>query len=130
MKRHAPYLATIWLICASPWVSASSAIPAQPEGFIEESRSIENVTRVYYPSQTMANKLSISFHQQLLMTNAEQGYLVVQLSEEDKTKLTALGFKLQPATQWITQRRQKIAAVGSQRSTGSALAICVLFVLS
>ncbi len=78
------------------------------ELFELERVSIQNAHRVYYPSRALADKATISFHNNLLESHHDKGYLIMQLAEEDKTKLSAFGFTFAPATQWIAQREKDI----------------------
>ncbi|MCJ8274564.1 MAG: PKD domain-containing protein [Psychrosphaera sp.] len=102
-----------YTVAVSPSLALSSAEANQKvaqtmELFELERVSIQNAHRVYYPSRALADKATISFHNQLLESHHDKGYLIMQLAEEDKTKLSSFGFTFAPATQWIAQREKAI----------------------
>jgi PKD repeat protein len=107
-------LAKVTKIAAALTLLSSSLSAAYAETafiaqlFEQERTQLHRATRVYFPSTALADKASISFHSQLLASHRDKGYLVMELSAEDKLKLKSFGFTFAPATQWIAQRDQQI----------------------
>lgn len=82
-----------------------------------ERQQLSQATRVYFPSKILANKASITFHNQLLESHKDKGYLIMALSDSDKDKLKSFGFTFKPATQWIARRNKAINRLQKQAAT-------------
>lgn len=88
---------------------AASAGSDNIEQLLEQERqSIESAVRVYYPTEKLADKAAITFHNQLLETNKDKGFMVMSLSDDDKAKLKTFGFTIKPANEWIAKRNVRI----------------------
>ncbi len=72
----------------------------------EQEKTATNIFNAYFPNLDMAHKAAITFHAQLLESNYEAGYLVLELSPQDMSQLRQFGFKLQPATEFMAQRKK------------------------
>ena len=94
---------------ASMTVGATGAKMAPlTELFELERAKLANAVRVYYPSEAMADKASISYHGQLLESHRDQGYMILELSGEDKRNLEGFGFKIAPAPAYVKRRNKQI----------------------
>ncbi|WP_196137905.1 M14 family zinc carboxypeptidase [Aliikangiella sp. G2MR2-5] len=81
---------------------------------LEQEKQVTEVYRVYYGSESMATRLAISFHNQLMESHHDRGYLIIELSEEDRKKLKSLNLSLKPAKDYIQQRNQRLSQRQSQ----------------
>ena len=94
--------------------SANESQSISASDFQAEANNIANATYVFPPTELMAKKALISFHSQLLETNQDTGAMVMQLSADDKARLTQLGFRLAPASDWIANRRAQLNQLAKQ----------------
>ncbi|WP_281281975.1 M14 family zinc carboxypeptidase [Aliikangiella coralliicola] len=81
---------------------------------LEQEKSTTNIYRAYFPNEDIARKASITFHSQLLESNIESGFLILQLSAEDIERLNAFGFKMKPAPEFIKRRNQRLENIQQQ----------------
>jgi hypothetical protein len=88
---------------------------------LQEEMKVTNVYRVYYRSEEMANKLAISFHSQLMETHKDEGYVIIELSDEDIEKLKPFKFKIKPATEFIKRRNQHLKRMQEQLKQNSVM---------
>ncbi len=95
----------------------SSAIYANPQSSaetllnIQQEIAVTNIYRAYFPSEDIADKAAISFHSQLLESHVADGYLIMELTEEEKSKLKKFDFHFTPATEFIKQRNSRLEAI-------------------
>lgn len=80
------------------------AAPAENIDLIEQEKSQTNIFRAYFPSEDIARKAAISFHGQMLETHYDQGYMIMQLTEEEQERLARFGFRFEVADGFIAQR--------------------------
>ncbi len=83
----------------------------------DDDKAATNVYKAYFPSAALGRKAAISFHNELLESRYDEGYLVLELAPEDIAKLQRFGFKLKPAVEFMAQRRstlQKIDQLAAQ----------------
>lgn len=73
-----------------------------------ERVALEKAVEVYYPSKQLADKAAITFHNQLLETNREAGFMVMELNDEDKSKLKSFGFSFKSADDYVAKRSKQI----------------------
>ena len=105
-------IATLALASAMPITTALAAdSPEQIRQMQEQEKAATNFYKAYFPNLDMAHKAAISFHDLLLEANYESGYLVLELGAQDMVKLRKFGFKLQPATEFIQQRKKFLEAM-------------------
>ncbi len=109
----------IGLIASIQMPLAWAEKPTTANLFEQERLELHRATRVYFPSKAMANKASITFHNQLLASFKDDGYLIIALSDEDKIKLKSLGFTLAPATLWIANRNKTIDRQAAEQKKSS-----------
>ncbi len=88
---------------------------------IEQEKLVTNIYRAYFPNQDIARKASITFHSQILESSLNDGYLILELSEEDKSKLKTFGFRFKPADNYIAARNQRLATIQQSLATQSTL---------
>ncbi|MGX5172498.1 M14 family zinc carboxypeptidase [Aliikangiella sp. IMCC44653] len=75
---------------------------------LEAEKKTLNIYRVYFPNEDLARKASISFHNQLLESHYDKGYLIMELNENEIEKLKAFQFKIKPAKQYIKARNERL----------------------
>ncbi|VUD62748.1 Carboxypeptidase T [Thalassocella blandensis] len=86
------------------------------------------IYRAYFPSEKIAVGAAISFHANLLEARYDEGFLVMQLTDDDKTKLTEHGFKFDEALAWKAQylqrygEMQNILSLREQQASSDGLA--------
>ncbi|PAU59115.1 M14 family zinc carboxypeptidase [Pseudomonas indica] len=91
---------------------ASANLQAQPDKarehalLLEQEKAVTNIYKVHFPNQKIARKAAISFHEQLLESHYEDGYLVMQLEPEEMKKLEVFGFTFSPATEFMQKRNE------------------------
>lgn len=72
-----------------------------------EMESGEDIYRAYFSSEKKAIGAAISFHANVLEAHYDEGYLIMQLNEEEKEKLAKHGFKFSDAVTWKNQYIQR-----------------------
>lgn len=95
LHRWAAVLVTLMVLLSVPSGSTvqAGADPSAPPTQIA-------VVRVHYAGPTQRTQLLISFKAQLLETNDEAGYHVMQLTPQEIHRLTRAGFRVQPDPEW------------------------------
>ncbi|WP_137938559.1 M14 family metallopeptidase [Chitinivorax sp. B] len=73
---------------------------------LEQEKANNNIYKAYFPSQEIARKAAISFHEQMLESHYDKGYLILELDQQELDKLSQFGFRFEPATEFIAQRNQ------------------------
>ncbi|MGR6872871.1 M14 family zinc carboxypeptidase [Pseudomonas sp. HK3] len=113
MKRTSVLSALIFCATAGgiPTVYANQDHLDQTLEGITQEMSITNIYRAYFPNEDIARKAAISFHANLLESNISGGYLILELTDEDKLRLEPFGFKFEPATAFIKQRDQRLLRI-------------------
>ncbi len=123
MKKYLKIKSIVSLSLAG-FIFASQAAPhnvsiAMDE--IEQEKMITNIYRAYFPNHDIARKASITFHSQLLESAMDDGYLIMELSEQDKHNLKQFGFRFKTADSYIENRNQRLAMIQQSLSTQSIL---------
>lgn len=80
---------------------------------VEEEKQQTNIYKAYFPDQKTAYKAAISYHNQLLETQYEKGYLIFELQPEELTDLSRFGFKFEEAKDFIIRRNARLDKVQS-----------------
>jgi hypothetical protein len=97
MRPKSAFLALIIAVAVLSSSSASSSgqtvVPSAPAGQT-------TIARVYYPDLATGNKVLISFEPQLLETNYEAGYHVMEVTQEDVDRLAAAGLRVEKDEAW------------------------------
>jgi carboxypeptidase T len=80
-------------VLSSSFVSASgqTGVPAGQTAIV----------RVYYPDLATGNQVLLAFEPQLLETNYEEGYHVMQVTQQELDRLVALGLRVVPDPTWV-----------------------------
>ncbi|TQV72765.1 hypothetical protein FLL45_14935 [Aliikangiella marina] len=88
---------------------------------IQIEQETTNIYRAYYPDKNTARKAAITFHSQIHEANHEQGYLILELSDEEIEQLKNFGFKIKPAPDFIHQRNIRLQSIREriERDAGS-----------
>ena len=97
-------------LAATLTCAAVAAVAAEPSTYelLEQEKQVYNVYKAWFPSLELARKAAISFHGQLLETDYEGGFLVLQLEADDMRKLRSFGFRLEQATEFIARRNRAL----------------------
>lgn len=77
----------------------------------QEMAAADTVYKVHFPNLKLARKAAISFHANLLASNYDEGYLVMELNEREQAKLSRFGFTFEPATEWVEKRNQVLTTM-------------------
>ena len=76
-------------LCVLQAAQANNEIQAQDDFLLLEQEKANNqVYKAFFPSLEIARKAAISFHGQLLESHYEQGYLIMELTEEEQQSRT------------------------------------------
>ncbi|WP_281556115.1 M14 family zinc carboxypeptidase [Thalassomonas sp. RHCl1] len=81
---------------------------------ITQEMAVTNIYRAYFPNEEIARKTAISFHSNLLESHLSEGYLILELSEEEMAKLKPFGYKFEQAQAFIKQRDQRLLRLEQQ----------------
>ncbi|WDE12827.1 M14 family zinc carboxypeptidase [Thalassomonas haliotis] len=81
---------------------------------ITQEMAVTNIYRAYFPNEDIARKTAISFHSNLLESHLSEGYLILELSEEEMAKLKPFGYKFEQAQAFIKQRDQRLLRLQQQ----------------
>ena len=95
MRRSFTRLATVIVLIAILALTGASAYGSKPPAGGDTT-----IVRVYYPDRATGNKIIISFEAQLLETNYEQGYHVLEVTQQDIDRLVAAGLTVQVDETW------------------------------
>ncbi|NQD96287.1 carboxypeptidase, partial [Pseudomonas sp. CrR25] len=90
---------------------AYAASSAQQDDFLllEQEKAVNQIYKAYFPNKDIARKAAISFHGQMLESHYDDGYLVMELDEDEMQKLQVFGFTFAPATEFIEKRNQVLS---------------------
>ncbi|RDH43810.1 M14 family zinc carboxypeptidase [Zooshikella ganghwensis] len=109
---------SIWCVLPISWLFVEGVIAkesalwnADHEGIIDQP---ETIYKVFFPNELLARQAAISFHGQLLETDYKSGYMIMELTNEDKYKLKVYGFTFESAEQWVAERDRKLQAIQQQ----------------
>ena len=117
--------ASITALCMLNTVQAQ-AHPQEDFMLLEQEKAANQVYKAFFPNEDLARKAAISFHGQLLESHYEQGYLIMELTEEEQEKLAVFGFTFEPANEFIAKRNEVLTLIQNrlqQRSLQSATAM-------
>jgi carboxypeptidase T len=93
---------------ATPFAEAA----ADPRGEfieqIEQEQRQNDVFKVYFPSVQMARRAAVTFHGQLLESHLDAGYMIIELDAADRTRIEAMGFVAERATDWMRERNERL----------------------
>ncbi|NVK88588.1 MAG: pre-peptidase C-terminal domain-containing protein [Gammaproteobacteria bacterium] len=81
---------------------------------LEQEQALDNYYRVYYHDDAMRVKLVVSFHGQLMMTEQQQGYVVLQLDNKQLQRLQRDKFKVVKDSQFAQQIQQRLKSANQQ----------------
>lgn len=99
-------------VCAlSAQLAQAKDHPERIRQMQEEEMAATNIYNAYYPNLDIAHKAAISFHDQLLEANYDQGYLVLELQAHEKQQLHQFGFTFKPATEFMNLRKSFLKGV-------------------
>jgi carboxypeptidase T len=76
-----------------------------------EERQRTNFYKAWFPDRTTARKAAISLHDALLETEIERGWQIFQLESEQVALLQGLGYRLEPARDFIARRNAYLKAI-------------------
>lgn len=100
-KQLAIMMAAVGL-CGPVWAGSHHAQEMKAQ--VAQEKQKINLYEARFPSLDLAHKAAISFHHALLEANYEAGYMVFELSDEEKEGLEKFGFKLKVAQDFINKR--------------------------
>lgn len=88
---------------------------------LEQEKAGNAVYKAYFPDLKTARKAAISFHGQLLESHYADGYLIMELTDEEMEKLKVFNFTFAPATEFIDKRNAVLSKLQNkmQASDGS-----------
>lgn len=113
-------LNTIVYVCAS--ALCSNVMATDTLSLLEAERtSLSEAMKITFPSQELARRAAISFHNELLEINWEQNYIIMILDDRERERLKSFNVSITPATDWFYQREAAIqrlqkATVASDRA--------------
>lgn len=92
---------TRWIVLL---VGATIAVLATSSGAVSgqtpEPTPRTTIVRVYYPDLATRNKIIISFEAQLMETNYEEGYHILEVTAGDIERLLAAGLRVEKDDTW------------------------------
>jgi carboxypeptidase T len=103
---------TVALLCSS-FESAAGPTPEPPPPVVEPTAET-TIVRVYYPDLATGNKVLVAFEAQLLETNYEQNYHVMQVTAEDIARLQAVGLRVVPDPTYVAPAIHPLADASIQ----------------
>jgi hypothetical protein len=77
----------------------------------QQEKQRTNIYKAFYPDAAMLRKAAITFHANLLESNYEQGFLVLELETADIAALRSFGFRIENAPEFIQRRDDFLAAI-------------------
>lgn len=123
--RYAAGLAAVALLAGAGLAQAQTRSAAEGRtslhDLLEMEKQVVDVWKAYFPSREIATRAAISFHAQLLESQVEQGYLVMQLDAREMEQLRRFGFRFERATAFIERRNRALSEfqiAAAQRAAG------------
>ncbi|MBU2711195.1 M14 family zinc carboxypeptidase [Zooshikella harenae] len=109
---------SIWCVLPFSWLLVEGSQAKDPS-FLNHNNDVvidhqETIYKVFFPNKSLARQAAISFHGQLLETDYKSGYMIMELTDEDKDKLKVYGFTFKTAEQWVKARDRKLKAIRQQ----------------
>ncbi len=86
----------------------------QAQQGIEQEMSNTQVYRAYFPNKDIARKTVISLHANLLESHLDKGYLILELTTQEKSRLKPFGYRFEKADAFIEQRNSRLAKIQKQ----------------
>jgi carboxypeptidase T len=80
---------------------------------MSQEQQQDNVYKVAFPNEKLARRAAISFHDALLEVHYADGYMIMQLDADARTRLEAFGFTMQRADDWIARRNERLEKLKS-----------------
>ncbi len=89
---------------------AAGAADARSEfiDLIEQEQRQNDVFKVFFPSVQLARRAAITFHEQLLESHLDAGYMIIELTAADRTRIEAMGFVAERANDWMRERNERL----------------------
>ncbi|GLS25738.1 M14 family metallopeptidase [Marinibactrum halimedae] len=121
-KKILPYsVALAMSITASSLVAEPTELTkkAQLLANIEAELEVTNIYNAYFPDVHTARQAAKSFHNNIMETHYNKGYLVLELTEEEKEKLKPFGFTFTTASEFIKKRDAILTEIRTLARTAS-----------
>lgn len=118
LNKLATLMAAAGLLCALP-VQANN--DAELKAQVAQEKQKLNIYKAKFPSLELAHKAAISFHANLLEAKYDTGYMVFELSPEEKKQLESFGFKMTVATDFINKRNAMLERLHAAGQTATLL---------
>jgi carboxypeptidase T len=94
---------------AAPSAAAAAADPrSEFIEQIEQEQRQNDVFKVFFPDVQMARRAAITFHEQLLESHLDAGYMIIELDADDRARIEAMGFVSERATDWMRARNERL----------------------
>lgn len=112
--------AAVALLCTT--VLTAQAAPDQRVILdqLEKEKLQTNIYRAYFPDRVTARKAAITFHEQLLESHYDAGYLVLELDNADMDRLRQFGFRFERDAAFIQKRDKFLTDMQVMHSSGAA----------
>jgi carboxypeptidase T len=68
----------------------------------------DKVYKVTFPNEQLARRAAISFHDALLEVHYADGFMIMQLDADARSRLEAFGFVIERADAWLAQRNERL----------------------
>lgn len=94
-----------------PAASAATNSATEMRLLRQQEKQRTNIYKAFYPDAAMLRKAAITFHDNLLESNYEQGYLVLELESQDIINLRSFGFRVENAPEFIQRRNDFLAQI-------------------
>jgi carboxypeptidase T len=112
LKKIITHVAALSILFNTALLSSTPAFAddvAAQHQLLEQEKQTVNIYKAYFPNLDIGKKTAISFHAQLLQSNYQGGYLILELDAADMDKLRNFGFKFEQATDYIARRNQLLS---------------------
>src|SRR5690606_13560543 len=120
-KKKALPLTTAILACSLVSTPLLAHSDKAQENFmlLEQEKASNTVYKAYFPSLDIARKAAISFHGQMLESHYDDGYLIMELTDEEMDKLKVFGFTFAPATEFIEKRNAVLSKIQAKMAASA-----------
>lgn len=109
------------LAAAAPWAATHQLRGAELHDALEQEKGVTHIYRAYFPNADTGRRAAISFHAQLLESEFERGFLVLELSAADMDRLRRFGFRFELAADFIERRNQRLSELQVANAKRAAL---------
>ncbi len=75
---------------------------------MSQEQQQDNVYKVTFPSEQLARRAAVTFHESVLEVHYAEGFMIMQLDADARARLESFGFAIARADDWLAQRNARL----------------------